>query len=150
MKILIHPFTQRLRNGMPNAKSYPADWWMAVINNFGPENFIQIGLHGEQQLVPDFRTNLKMSEVKHLLAECDLWIGCDSFLQHLAHHLSIPGIVLWSKSDPSIFGYQENKNLLKDRKYLRHNQFDMWEAETFTPDAFVPPYEVITAIRSLL
>jgi ADP-heptose:LPS heptosyltransferase len=135
---------------MPNAKSYPADWWNAVVQNFGDENFIQIGLQGEDRLVSDHRTNLKMIEISKLIDECNIWIGCDSFLQHLARHHSKPGIVVWSKSDPTIFGYPENVNLLADRKYLRKNQFDMWEAETFTPEAFVPPYDVISAIRSMV
>ena len=39
-------------------------------------------------------------------------------------------------SDKNIFGYPQNINLLKNKKYLRKNQFDTWEAEEFIEKAF--------------
>jgi hypothetical protein len=64
----------------------------------------------------------------------------------MAKHLGKPGIVLWSVSDPEIFGYPENLNLLKDRKYLRKDQFAVWEAVTLDPETFVGPEEVYRAL----
>jgi ADP-heptose:LPS heptosyltransferase len=121
-----------------------------VIKEFGDESFIQVGLAGEQQLVSDHRTNLKMAEVADLVRETNVWVGCDSFLQHLARHVGKPGVVVWSVSDPKIFGYEENKNLLVSRVNLRRGQFDMWEAESYRPDAFVEAPVVCAAILEML
>ena len=53
------------------------------------------------------------------------------------------GIVLWSVSDPNIYGHPENINLIKDRSYLVENQFLWWELVSYNPDAFVKPKEVV-------
>jgi hypothetical protein len=54
-----------------------------------------------------------------------------------------PGIVLWSVSDPLIYGHPENINLLKGREYLAPNQFLWWENYEHQNDAFVMPQEVV-------
>ena len=57
------------------------------------------------------------------------------------------GIVIFSKSDPKVFGYEQNINLLKDKKYLRSKQFDIWEAEEFDKDSFVTPDVILEHIK---
>lgn len=135
--IIIQPWAKSLRNGKRNAKNFPH--WKKLIAMLPNEHIIQIGLEGEEQLVPDFRKGLSMKELSALVLECDLWISIDSFLQHLAWTLGKPGIVLFGVSDPNIFGHKENINLLKDRKYLRKLQFDMWENVHYDPNVFVKP-----------
>jgi ADP-heptose:LPS heptosyltransferase len=138
--ILIAPFAKPLQNGKLNPKNYP--YWkelIALIN----EPIIQVGVEGEEQLVPDFRKNLPLTELKDLLYECRTWIGVDSFFQHLGWAEGKQGIVLWSVSDPLIFGHGENINLLKDRVYLAQNQFLWWDFTEHKNNAFVSPSEVI-------
>ena len=144
--ILIHPFAKPLRNGKENPKNYP--YWEELIQIIPKSiHIIQIGVEGEKQLVPDFRKNLSILELRHLLDECKTWIGIDSFFQHLAWDCQKPGIVLWSVSDPLIFGHKENTNLLKDRVYLTKNQFLWWDFTERNPDAFVKPEEVIKYLK---
>ena len=143
--ILIHPFAKLLRNGQRNPKTYP--WWRELINLMGKESVVQLGLEGEARLVSDFRKNLALKEIRGLLKECRLWVSIDSFLPHLAHHVRKPGVVIWSVSDPNIFGYPENLNLLRDRKYLRKNQFGIWEAESFNPNSFMKAEEIFEHLR---
>jgi len=134
--ILIHPFAKPLRNGKTNPKNYP--YWaklIALIN----EPIIQIGVEGEEQLVYDFRKNLSIPELRKLIQECRIWIGVDSFFQHLAWDEEKSGIVLWSVSDPLIFGHPENTNLLENRDNLSKNQFLWWEATEHNPSYFVKP-----------
>ena len=134
--ILIHPFAKPLRNGKTNPKNYP--YWaklIALIN----EPIIQIGVEGEEQLVYDFRKNLSIPELRKLIQECRIWIGVDSFFQHLAWDEEKSGIVLWSVSDPLIFGHPENTNLLENRDNLSKNQFLWWEATEHNPNSFVKP-----------
>lgn len=65
------------------------------------------------KLTTDFRTNLSYKELKELVRECDLFISCDSFLQHLAYIENKRGIVIFSQSDPKIFGHHKHINIVK-------------------------------------
>ena len=134
--ILIHPFAKTLRNGKTNPKNYP--YWKQLISMIN-EPIIQIGVEGEEQLVYDFRKNLPIPELRKLIQECRIWIGVDSFFQHLAWDEEKSGIVLWSVSNPLIFGHPENTNLLENRDNLSKNQFLWWEATEHNPSYFVKP-----------
>jgi ADP-heptose:LPS heptosyltransferase len=128
-------------DGKPNPKNYP--FWPELIKLID-EPIVQIGIESEDQLVPDFRKSLSIAELKDLLKECRTWISCDSFFQHLAWSEKKQGIVLWSITDPIIFGHPENINLLKNRSYLSPKQFVWMSEQSLNLDAFVSPEEVIT------
>lgn len=145
--ILIAPFAKKLNNGKRNPKDYP--FWEALIPHL-PAPVIQVGVEGEQQLVPDFRKKLPIQAVRQLMRQCTTWISCDSFLQHLGWDEKKTGIVLWSVSDPLIFGHPENINLLKDRANLAQNQFLWWECYEHDPSKFVAPEVVLEALIGLL
>lgn len=138
--IVIHPFAKPLKNGKTNPKNYP--YWYELISKID-EPIVQVGVVGEEQLVEDFRQNLSIKELEELIAQCRTWIAVDSFFQHLAWKAGKKGIVLWSVSDPNIFGHPENINLLKDRVNLAPNQFLWWEFTEHDPEKFVKPEEVI-------
>lgn len=142
--IIISPYAQKLPNGQENPKNYP--YWPELISMI-KEPIIQIGVAGEKQLVADFRTNLPFTELTRLVQECRTWCAVDSFLQHLAWDLGKPGVVIFSQSDPKIFGHPENTNLLKDRKYLRPNQFWLWTQTAYDIDAYVSPEVVFGHLR---
>jgi len=144
--IIISPYAKALMSGKQNPKNYP--YWEELIASIN-EPIVQIGISGEKQLVPDFRVNLPISELRKLLAECRTWISCDSFFQHLAWDEGKPGIVLWSVSDPLIFGHPQNINLLKDRSYLAKNQFLWWEYVEHQNDRFVKPKEVLEHLNKV-
>jgi len=147
--IIISPYSKALNNGNTNPKNYP--YWEELIAwiqiNIGFD-IVQVGIEGEKQLVEDFRKNLSIEQLKDLIQECHTWIGCDSFFQHLAWTMRKKGIVLWSVSDPNIFGHPENINLLKNRSYLVENQFLWWEFVPHNLDAFVKPQEVVKYIQT--
>jgi ADP-heptose:LPS heptosyltransferase len=138
--IIISPFVKPLRDGKNNPKNYP--YWETLIEMID-EPIVQVGVEGEKQLVPDFRKNLPIGELRKLIQESRTWISCDSFFQHLAWDEKKPGIVLWGPSDPLIFGHPENVNLLKDRSHLTPNQFLWWEATEHKNERFVKPKEVL-------
>ena len=141
--ILIHPYAKPLQNGKNNPKNYP--YWKEL-SALIEEPIIQIGVEGEEQLVENFRKNLTMLELRQLIKDCRIWIGVDSFFQHLAWGEGKPGIVLWSVSDPLIFGHPENINLLKDRATLAANQFLWWDFTEYNADAFTEPKEVLKCL----
>ena len=138
--ILIAPYSKPLRTGGNNPKNYP--YWKELISQI-QEEIIQIGTDEEEQLVPEFRKNLPLGDLRYLIGECRTWISVDSFFQHLAWDCGKKGIVLWGQSDPNIFGHPENINLLKDRSYLREKQFWWWEQCNYREEAFVKPAEVL-------
>jgi hypothetical protein len=138
--IVISPYAKKLRNDKNNPKNYP--WWPELISLI-KEPIVQVGIEGEEQLVDDFRKDLSVLELTALIENCRTWISVDSFFQHLAWDIGKPGIVLFGQSDPIIFGHPENINLLKDRKYLREQQFWWWEQCEYKEDAFVKPEEVV-------
>ena len=142
--IIIHPFAKPLKNGKTNPKNYP--YWKELINKID-EPIVQVGVTGEEQLVPDFRQNLSIAELKALIAECRTWIAVDSFFQHLAWLEGKKGIVLWSVSDPNIFGHPTNINLLKDRANLAQNQFLWWDYTEHDPNKFVKPDDIIQYLK---
>ena len=141
--IIISPYAKKLINGKENPKNYP--FWHELIALID-EPIIQVGIDGETPLVEDFRSNLSMPELRQLIKDCRIWIGVDSFFQHLAWSEGKPGIVLWSVSDPRIFGHKENLNLLKSRDNLTKNQFLWWDFTEHNPDYFLKPEEVIKFI----
>ena len=138
--ILIAPYSKPLRTGGDNPKNYP--YWKELILLI-KEEIIQIGTDHEEQLVPEFRRNLPLGDLRYLIGECRTWISVDSFFQHLAWDCGKKGIVLFGPSDPLIFGHPENINLLKDRSYLREKQFWWWEQCEYRKEAFVKPAEVL-------
>ena len=150
MRIIISPFSRPLRNGKWNAKNYP--YWSDVIEGLPEHSFIQLGVRGEGKFVDDFRIGLPLKEIEKLIAEADCWASVDNFLPHLIHacHIPTPGIVIFGYSDPDIFGYTENQNLLKSRGCLREKQFDFWENVPFDPSVFVNADMVIEAVKGCL
>jgi len=144
--IIISPYAKKLANGNRNPKNYP--YWQELIKMID-EPIIQVGIEGEEQLVPDFRKNLQVSELRKLINECTTWISCDSFFQHLGWEQGKQGIVLWSVSNPLIFGHPENINLLKDRANLAQNQFLWWDFTEYDATKFVPPEEVLTSLKGI-
>jgi ADP-heptose:LPS heptosyltransferase len=144
--IIISPYSKALLSGKQNPKNYP--YWEELISLI-KEPIIQVGIEGEKQLVEDFRKNLRISELRELIQECKTWISCDSFFQHLGWDEGKQGIVLWSVSDPLIYGHPENINLLKGRSSLAENQFLWWEFVEHQNDRFVKPKKVIEHLNKV-
>lgn len=154
-KLLICPFAQNLRNGEENPKNYPywADLLRLISENKKIAQITQIGATKDKQLpyTHNFIVNEKFLKIRDLIREHDTWISVDSFLQHLNHcYDRKPGIVLWSQSDPKIFGYGENVNILKDRKYLREKQFWLWEQSQYNLEAYTEAKTVYNALLKML
>lgn len=146
MKIIIHPFARRLRNGNENPKNYP--YWEELIELLKDNEIIQVGEIGEKQLVNDFRINLSIDDLRKLINNSDTWISIDSFFQHLAWSENKPGIVIFSQSDPNIFGHKENNNIVIP-KYIRQNQFATWEECSYIKEAFVKPLTIFDIFNNI-
>ena len=149
--ILIFPYAKRLNNSCENPKNYTYwDELVSLLKNDHDE-IIQIGLSGEIKIegVSEVKFNLKMKEIENLIEKCDFWISVDSFIQHLVHNMKDKksGVVLWSLSNPKIFGYDYNLNILKDSKYLRPEQYNIWEQAIYNPDAYLDANTIYNKIK---
>lgn len=148
MKILIHPYTSKLPNGQRNAKQYPYFRELGVLLHQDKNILHQIGIEGEEGLNWDeFIKDLKMDEIRELLPQYDFFISCDSFLQHIAASINFRGVVIWSKSDPEIFGYPLHVNIYNPL-WFRQNQHAVWYGEPYEEDKFPSYQEVYDIIRN--
>jgi len=150
MNIIISPYSRQLRNGNNNPKNYP--YWQKLIKLLKACNhtIIQIGCKDEVVFedVDEVKFNLSLKDLAVLLQECDTWIGVDNFFQHFASLYNKPGIVIFGKSNPDIFGYKTNTNILKDKANLRNKPFDIWEAEEFNKNVFPYAEEVLQIFKT--
>jgi len=139
--LIISPYSQKLRNGKNNPKNYP--YWNELINSInavGEYNVIQIGVGDEIKFDGcEYKFNLSINDLKELTLSVNTFVSVDNFYPHFCNTIGKYGIVIWGKSDPYIFGYKNNKNMLKNKKYLRPNQFDIWENCEFSYECFVSP-----------
>lgn len=145
--ILFAPFAAKAPSlkGQPSPKDYP--WAKELAELLREHNVVQVGGNGDEQLTPDFRRNLSFRDLGNLILESDTGICCDSYLQHYYWFLKRRAIVLFGISDPLIFGHPENMNLLKDRNFLRPQQFDLYYLTDYKPEAFVTPEKVVEALN---
>ena len=145
MRILISPYSRKLKNNKPNPKDYP--FFPELIKELRSLNIyiIQIGVDGETKLenVNEYQFNLSLKELEKLTLYVDTFISVDNFYPHFCNLINKSGIVIFSQSNPDIFSYKTNINLLKDIKYLRNNQFSTWEETQFNIEAFIPPEIII-------
>lgn len=127
MKILLN------RGNLVNAKSYP--FWEELLPMLGDHE------------VKEIKGILTEKELGDLVNWSDVWCSIDSFLPHFVSFNKLKrGIVLWGLSDPKVFGYETNINLLGNKKYLRPDQFLWWKDVPNCPESFVTAKTLYKAI----
>ena len=149
MFIVLSPYSRKLNGIKNNPKNYP--WWERVISEINC-SVVQIGRASETRLkgTCEFLEDLSFKDIENLITKSNLWVSVDNFLPHLANCINSSGVVIWGQSDPSIFGYSHNKNLLKSRGCLRQDQFAKWTGVEYKEDVFVSPTEVVKVIREVI
>lgn len=154
--VLFSPFSQKMRNNQQNAKNFP--YWQELITLLKESGEVdeiwQIGIGNEYRFegTTQKHFNKPFDEIASLAEAASVWVSVENFLPHLcnAYKVKTKGVVIFSKSDPKHYGYQQNTNILKDRKYLRNDQFLIWEQCDYQEDAFVTAKEVFDAIIKIL
>jgi ADP-heptose:LPS heptosyltransferase len=148
--VIISPFSQKMRNGKRNPKNYP--FWTEVVNalrNNGVKT-IQVGVSGEDDIGADERhNNLPLEQLAELVKSCDTWASVDNFFHHFCVVQKKPGVAVFGKSDPNIFGHPQNHNIIKDRAFLRKTQYAIWEEEEWDEKVWVHPDVICLAIFDL-
>lgn len=138
-------------------KSYPLDEGIKLVKLLKEKEIftVQIGISEEPDIEADIRyNNLPFIELKELFFKIDSFIGADNFFHHFAHYYdpNKKGIVIFSQSDPKLFGYFSNINLLKSEKYLRpgKEQYQYWEDVFYLSEAFVSPEVILDNMSTIL
>ena len=157
MNILISPWAQKLPPDKAdyNPKNFP-HWneTIKLIRYKLPDlSIIQLGSGSETLVegITETAFNKGPAELLELAKNCNAWISVDSFFQHFCAYYKIPnGIVIFGQSDPKIFGYPFNTNLLKDKNYLRDDRFKHWWHTTNRPEAFVDAETVAKTLFEVL
>lgn len=152
MKIAIFPGAKYLSDGKLSAKYYPA--WGKIIGclQLLGHEVHQFGVPGDENLLCDktvFTTN--PLDVEKALGDYDLFIATDTWIQHMANYIDCktPGIVLWSLSDPAIFGYKWFVNLAKP-EYFRKDQHAVWIGVEPVNDAFADFKTVLDTVKRIM
>lgn len=148
--IIISPYSSKLRDGRPSPKDYP--YWKEVVAMLQLEYnlpIIQVGIKGEQQIsnVKIFIQNLPMQKLRDLVLKSTFFISVDNFLPHFAHYYQKSGVVLWSYSNPILFGYPENLNLYTSEKYFKEKQFESWDYPLLPYPKYLTAGDIIKKIR---
>ena len=147
MRILIAPYSKNLRNGNKNPKNW--DKFPELIKRLQSKGheIVQIVYGDEPQLLCEHIVNPIFESLVEELHKCDLFISIDTYLQHAAHYIGKRGIAIFTVSDPSMFGYEDNVNLFVSKEKFRPNQLDVWENSEYDPTAFVSVNVVMTAFE---
>lgn len=150
--VLISPYSKVLRNGERNPKSY--EHWerlLAMLHDDG-WHITQLIFGGEPKLqgADAVMKNVPFGEQERLLKHFKTWISVDNYFHHLAVTTNKPGVVIFTRSDPVIYGHKENVNLLRDRKYLRYDQYGIWEQCNYIADASIEPEKVFDAVNNIM
>lgn len=147
--ILIFPWAKKLRNGEKrNPKDYYA--WPELVKLIKDRGYhtIQVSLSGEDEIGADeLVLDKSFEEISEMINNCWYVLTIDSMAAHLAWYLKKEAVVLFSQSDPLIFGHSENMNILKDRKYLRPDPFNIYEGLEYKQEAFHTPEEIIDKLK---
>lgn len=128
------------------------DKWKELIQLLDGHEIIQVGVKGEEELVKNCHFNLPAKDLIEVTNDMDAFISVENFFPHFANY-NFPnkkGVVIFAKSDPAIYGYSQNVNMLKDKKYLRWDQFGPWECTDFIEEAFPKTTDVYNAVFSIL
>jgi len=151
-EIIISPYSHK----DDHPKSYP--YWNELIAMIKPLGYklVQIGSKNEKPLdnMDEYCFDYSLKDLQDKISKCYTWISVDNFLQHMVNTMPqiIPGIILWGLSNPELFGYHYNTNLLKSKNLLRSNQFEPWGQEFVKKNdqAFYPAKDAFFYIKDLL
>lgn len=152
-KLVLAPYAAQLPNDKLNAKNFP--YWPEVVGRLNAQGceVIQIGLPYEQQIegVGQFLRGWPLKELRKVIESADGWLSIDSWLPHFCATERLQGgVVIWAQSNPRIWGYPHNTNLLKSKDFLRQYQYAPWWDAEYNESAFVSAEEVVEAVLERL
>lgn len=129
------------KEGGASAKDYP--YMQALCDLYIKDGYrlIQIGVGNEPKLTGcEHVFDKHLLDIEKLLKDTGYFIAVDNFLHHMASAVGVTGMVLFGPSDPQVFGYPDQVNIIKDRSLLRPDQFGFYHLDYVWPHAFTGWY----------
>ena len=151
--VVLAPFARQLPDGKPNPKNFPVSQWESLVELLRKADIytIQIGAAGEPFIGADeMQFNPSNETLTQLCDNMSSFISVDTFFQHFAAYHGKKGVVIFSQSDPKIFGHPSNVNLLKTKDSLRAEQFQLWTQTDYDENAFPSVSNVFEELMKLL
>lgn len=140
--VVIFPYAKKIREGLPSPKNYP--YWKELVKILVEEGqeVIQVSPIDEERIegTKIVTGTLEFDSIETLVSKADYYISIEGFAPHLL--TKNRGFVIFGVSDPMLYGYNRNINILKNRKYLKANQTDYWHKEDVNEDAYLTADEV--------
>lgn len=152
-KIIISPYSARLRSGNRNPKDWPYFPELVQRLNGNGHQVVQVGVAGEKLIegTSERIIGWPWGKLKAVVNDADTWVAVDNVFSHFCHCERLKsGVVIWGKSSPVIFGYSENENIYGNTRHFRPFQFAHWEDEPYDPDVFPPLMQVVWAVERKL
>lgn len=137
--LIISPYSKKLLGKDFSPKDYPH--WIELIESLNNHfTTVQIGEIKEKELNcnelilgASFEELVKLTEGKN-------WLSVDSFLPHLINSThKTSGVVIFGISDPEIFGYGYNMNVIKGHQFIKKNKFEFYSEKDVNLDAWLKP-----------
>ncbi len=122
-------------------KIYPSERMQKVIAAFDGENVMVLG--GESANLPQ----MGLDEIKALISSCDLVIGGDTGITHMAWAMNVPSITIFGATPHERNAFATNKNVMigakdgVDAKKLDYSDFAIKDIE---------PHAIIEAARRVM
>jgi hypothetical protein len=149
-KIILQPYAAIPKNATELGKN-PKDWpyFNELVAAMPEHEFVQIGF-GDKPIVGAEQFVGTRNDILRLLRDADTFVCVDTWLQHLATlHAAKRGVVIFTRSQPYMFGHRSNINLLKSYMYVL-SPYIRWDAIDYTSAAFIGVDKVIQAIKEVL
>lgn len=162
--IYISPFSKPLRNEKYNSKNLKPEKWDNIVKIFKDKNFniFQIGQGSEYKIknVDTYIFDKNFWDLKNIINNDNILISVDNFFPHFVNYINFINSkknltkmnVIWSKSNPNIYGYKYNNNIFKNEKYFRSlnqgvdNQFSIWEYCEYDENSFLDEETIVNKI----
>lgn len=154
MVIIVSPFSRKLNSGQKNPKNYP--YWREVVQQlkqrYADCEIWQVGFLDEERIptIDRYVWDKSFVEIEQLLRQAEGFVSVDNYFHHLATVVGKMGVVIWSVSDPAIFGHPTHFNIYKDKSFFRPNQYDIWEHSVYNPEAYVEPQTVVQTFNEII
>lgn len=161
-KIVLHPWPRLLPNAAPNPKVWP--YWGRFVRILrrnllsrieGAWEIVQIGEGFDSQLDVDrLALGLPWEDLIEEVRGAAAFVSIDSFLPHMVHALGlkVPGVVVWTVTPPSVFGYPEFQNVTADSPTFTPHPLARMDAVAATIGRVEcpPPEKVLAALALAL
>jgi ADP-heptose:LPS heptosyltransferase len=142
-----------MQNGKPNPKNWP--YWFELISLLvsAGHHIEQCGEEHDTRICGSFIHRISMETVIEDLNRYDLCLCVDTWLQHAAVAAGVPAVVIWTATNPEVFGNAANINVVAESPRFAKDQYAKMELIADSEPGQFPgptPQQVYAAVKAAL